>query len=91
MRSWARRAKLDCTIKPSPETKSGKKKIRIVGCGNYAEGDPDTEPFASGTNAVSVRIAFSIAARRLWSGLSMRHQDGVFERNYGGSPARRRS
>ena len=60
-----------CTVKPSPEVKSGKRKIRIVGCGNYAEGDPDTELFASGTNALSVRIALAVAAQLLWHGLSM--------------------
>eukprot|EP00435_Cladocopium_sp_Y103_P038530 s827_g10.t1 len=64
-------AKLVCTVKPDPAIKSGKRKVRIVGCGNYAESDPESELFASGTNAVSVRLALSMAAQKAWHGLSM--------------------
>ena len=55
-------AKLVCTIKPDPLNRAGKKKIRIVGCGNYAAPDPDQDLFAAGTNAVAVRIALALAA-----------------------------
>ena len=48
-------AKLVCTVKPDPAIKAGKKKVRIVGCGNYAEGDPDSELFAAGCHMVSLR------------------------------------
>ena len=64
-------AKLVCTVKPDPTSKSGKKKIRIVGCGNYAPSDPEQDLFAAGTNAVAVRIALALAAQFGWHGLSM--------------------
>lgn len=64
-------AKLVCTIKPDPTSKGGKKKIRIAGCGNHVEPDPDLDVFAAGTNAVAVRIALALASQHGWHGCSM--------------------
>lgn len=62
-------AKMVYTIKPDPGCKRGKLKARIVSCGNYLEEDPDLEVFASGTNAVSARIALAVASMMMWIGI----------------------
>ena len=61
-------AKLVCTVKPDPASRAGKRKIRIVGCGNHVEPDPDQDLFAAGTNAVAVRIALALSSQHRWMG-----------------------
>ena len=64
-------AKVVYTIKPVAGLPQGKLKARIVACSNFiAQDDPQVEVFASGTNAVSVRIGLSLASQLGWYGLS---------------------
>ena len=46
----------------------GKRKCRLVACGNFSEPVEDQALFASGTDAVGLRIAIREAARRVWKG-----------------------
>ena len=66
-------SKLVCTLKPDPTNPRGKRKIRIVACGNFvtAEGADKNELFASGSDAIAVRLAVDEAAKRGWLGRSM--------------------
>ena len=66
-------SKLVCTLKPDPTNPKGKRKVRIVACGNFvtAEGADKNELFASGSDAIAVRLAVDEAAKRGWSGKSM--------------------
>ena len=66
-------SKLVCTLKPDPTNPKGKRKIRIVACGNFvtAEGADKNELFASGSDALAVRLAVDEAAKRGWQGRSM--------------------
>ena len=65
------RAKVVYTIKPVPGSPQGKLKVRIVACGNFSQEDPQMEGFASGTNAVSVRIGLALASQLDWHGISI--------------------
>eukprot|EP00435_Cladocopium_sp_Y103_P041836 s2179_g11.t1 len=64
-------AKVVYTIKPLPGHPQGKLKVRIVACGNFSQEDPQMEVFASGTNAVSVRIGLALASQLDWHGISV--------------------
>ena len=66
-------AKLVCTVKPEVHTPQGRKKVRIVVCGNFAECDDvdKNDLFASGANAVSLRIALALASQFGWHGCAL--------------------
>ena len=60
------------TVKPDPNHPSGKKKRRIVACGNFApQEEGGGEYFASGADATSLRLALSMASRKKWMGINV--------------------
>ena len=59
--------KLVTTIKPAPE--GGKKKARIVACGNFTAKDAQDELYAGRGDAVTLRILLKWAAEKQWSGV----------------------
>eukprot|EP00438_Fugacium_kawagutii_P024973 Skav217964 [mRNA] locus=scaffold3450:124613:131011:+ [translate_table: standard] len=61
-------SKMVFTIKPEVGNPAGKKKSRLVACGNFLPPDPKMEVYASGTNGVSLRLAVAEASRRGWKG-----------------------
>ena len=63
-------SKVVFTIKPEAGNPRGKKKCRIVACGNFAQGDPG-DCFASGADAAALRIAIAYATHRGWQGLNL--------------------
>ena len=60
-------SKMVWTVKPSPTCKAGKKKARLVACGNFAERS-EADLFAGGASAVALRAAVSIASQHSWCG-----------------------
>ena len=60
-------SKMVWTVKPSPTCKAGKKKARLVACGNFAERS-EADLFAGGATAVALRAAVSIASQHQWCG-----------------------
>ena len=60
-------SKMVWTVKPSPGEKGGKRKARLVACGNFAERS-ESDLFAGGATAVALRAALSIASQQAWSG-----------------------
>eukprot|EP00435_Cladocopium_sp_Y103_P029126 s549_g7.t1 len=56
-------SKMVFTIKPDPTQKGGKRKARLVACGNYSEGENVQDLFASGATAVALRAALAIASQ----------------------------
>ena len=60
-------SKLVYTAKPSGESKSGKRKARLVACGSFAERS-ESDLFAGGATAVAGRAAVAIAAQKAWKG-----------------------
>ena len=62
-------SKMVWTVKPSPDDKRGKKKARLVACGNFQAGEPDQEAlFAGGATAVALRASLALASQFGWSG-----------------------
>ena len=59
------------TIKPEAGNVKGKKKCRLVACGNYAAEDPAGDYFAAGADAASLRTAICYAAHRGWHGINL--------------------
>lgn len=59
-------SKLVITRKPG-----GRRKIRIVACGNYIPKREDDDLFASGSDAVGVRVALKKAAISRWRGYTI--------------------
>ena len=53
-------SKVVFTVKPDPEKVGGKKKCRIVACGNFAREEEDQDLFASGADSTSLRMELSI-------------------------------
>ena len=49
-------AKAIFTLKPDANNPQGKRKCRIVACGNYAPPEEDAHYFAAGADAASLRI-----------------------------------
>ena len=64
-------SKVIFTVKPDPLLPAGKKKCRIVACGNYAPAEEHGEYFAAGADATSLRAALSMAARKKWIGINV--------------------
>ena len=48
----------------------GKRKIRIVVCGNYAEKNPEDEFYAGGSDSISLRAALKKATQEGWLGVT---------------------
>ena len=63
-------SKLVFTLKPDPQNPRGKKKCRIVACGNFAK-EEQMDCFASGTDATTLRLAMSWASQRAWHGVNL--------------------
>ena len=61
--------KLVPTIKPGPG--KGKKKARVVACGNFTNKDAQEELYASTGDAVVLRIMMKKAAENGWKGMSL--------------------
>eukprot|EP00438_Fugacium_kawagutii_P033584 Skav205234 [mRNA] locus=scaffold1794:149103:155795:- [translate_table: standard] len=64
-------SKLVCTLKPDPQCPKGRKKSRIVACGNYiptGDNKDKGDLFAAGSDAIAVRLAIREASRLNWSG-----------------------
>ena len=62
-------SKMVYTLKPSDEMPSGKRKARLVVCGNFSEEQSSqSELFASGATAVALRVALALAAQFHWVG-----------------------
>ena len=49
----------------------GKRKIRIVVCGNYAEKSPEEELYAGGSDSISMRTALRMAVQEGWCGVTV--------------------
>ena len=61
--------KLVTVVKPAPE--GGKKKARIVGCGNFTVKDAQDERYASTGDAVTLRIMMELASENQWDGVTL--------------------
>ena len=62
-------SKMVYTLKPSDEHPQGKKKARLVVCGNFSEEPTEqSDLFASGATAVALRIALALASQYDWTG-----------------------
>ena len=59
------------TLKPDGGNLKGKKKCRIVACGNYAAEDPNGEYFAAGADAAALRMTLAYAAHKGWHGINL--------------------
>lgn len=59
--------KLVTTIKPGPD--GGKRKARLVACGNFTERDAQDELYAGTGDAVTLRILVKKAAEKNWEGV----------------------
>ena len=59
------------TIKPEAGNAKGKKKCRLVACGNYTAEDLAGDYFAAGADAASLRTAICYAAHRGWHGINL--------------------
>ena len=63
-------SKIVWTVKPSPTDKKGKRKARLVACGNFqnqGEDQPDSL-FAGGATGVALRASLGIASQFSWHG-----------------------
>ena len=63
-------SKVIFTIKPDAKVATGKKKRRIVACGNFAPPEDKGDYFAAGADSTSLRMALSMAARKKWIGIN---------------------
>ncbi|CAL1143731.1 unnamed protein product [Cladocopium goreaui] len=61
--------KLVTVVKPAPE--GGKKKARIVACGNFTAKDAQDELYASTGDAVTLRIMMKLASENQWDGVML--------------------
>ena len=63
-------SKMVWTVKPSPTDKLGRRKARLVACGNFQSQDPDQAEslFAGGATGVALRASLSIAPQKNWQG-----------------------
>ena len=59
-------SKVIFTIKPDAKIATGKKKCRIVACGNFAPQEDKGDYFAAGADSTSLRMALSMASRKQW-------------------------
>ena len=60
------------TVKPQSGNTKGKKKCRLVACGNFAPaGEEEGECFASGADAISLRLALVYSTERGWTGINL--------------------
>ena len=57
-------------LKLDPEKVAGKKKCRIVACGNFAR-EENQDLFTSGADATSLRMALSMASQMGWWGANL--------------------
>lgn len=58
-------------IKPDPACARGKRKCRIVACGNYETVEDDSSCFAAGANSAALRLALALATIRKWCGINI--------------------
>ena len=63
-------ARVVFTIKPDGANPRGKKKCRIVACGNYAP-EAEMDCFAAGTDAATLRLALAMASKKAWYGANL--------------------
>ena len=63
-------AKVVFTIKPDASNPRGKKKCRIVACGNYAP-EAEMDCFAAGTDAATLRLSLAMASKKAWYGANL--------------------
>ncbi|CAL1136815.1 unnamed protein product [Cladocopium goreaui] len=56
-------SKLVFTVKPDQTNKGGKKKTRLVACGNFSEREEGQDLFAGGASAVALRAALTVASQ----------------------------
>eukprot|EP00434_Breviolum_minutum_P044337 symbB.v1.2.039588.t1/scaffold6451.1/size17988/3 len=59
------------TLKPDGNNPQGKRKCRIVACGNYAAPEEEANYFAAGADAASLRLVLALGARKGWGGYNM--------------------
>ena len=64
-------SKVIFTLKPDGSNPQGKRKCRIVACGNYAAPEEEANYFAAGADASSLRLILSLGARKGWGGYNM--------------------
>ena len=64
-------SKVIFTVKPDGANPQGKRKCRIVACGNYAAPEEEANYFAAGADAASLRLVLSLGARKKWGGYNM--------------------
>ena len=64
-------SKVIFTLKPDGNNPQGKRKCRIVACGNYAAPEEEANYFAAGADAASLRLVLALGARRGWGGYNM--------------------
>eukprot|EP00435_Cladocopium_sp_Y103_P020138 s2720_g4.t3 len=63
-------AKVVFTIQPDGANPRGKKKCRIVACGNYAP-EAEMDCFAAGTDAATLRLSLAMASKKAWHGANL--------------------
>ena len=64
-------SKVIFTLKPDGNNPQGKRKCRIVACGNYAAPEEEANYFAAGADAASLRLVLALGARKGWGGYNM--------------------
>ena len=64
-------SKVVFTLKPDPKDPRGKKKCRIVACGNFAKEEENQDLFTSGADSTSLRLVLCEAAQRGWEGANL--------------------
>ena len=68
-------SKMVFTVKPEQGQRGGKRKARLVACGNFSEREESQDLFASGATAVALRAALTVAAQMGFLGCTI----GLFE------------
>ena len=62
-------SKMVYTLKPSDDHPQGKRKARLVVCGNFSEEHTDqSDLFAAGATAVALRTSLALASQHGWCG-----------------------
>ncbi len=64
-------SKVIFTLKPDGNNPQGKRKCRIVACGNYAAPEDEANYFAAGADAASLRMVLCLGAKKKWEGYNM--------------------
>eukprot|EP00435_Cladocopium_sp_Y103_P030730 s947_g7.t1 len=64
-------SKMVYTLKPAPGVGGGRKKARLVACGNFEEKKKDESTYSSGADAAAFRIMIWVASREGWKACTL--------------------